>query len=299
MSYIIDSTPDIFDEYPLTKLTAMDELFIITDNATSTSLIFNFEKRGLDARCIVQAVDYKNRCMSEIRSRTLRFKIKSVFSPRPFADEAITFTGGGFTASAIAKDGSYRLIAALPTFVMPSGEKGLKVNLAFTIKNTSASINQIHTKNRFNETTNITMFDKVSGTIRIGEEKKSIDESSYSGRHIRKTSTFPLLHNSYSSHGYGRNEEEFSFILSLVEKECLFLDKGVLKSYKGIETRVKGDEDYIFTNNKEVSLSFSIFSETKEKNGPFRKDRVIRYGLFSGSIDGYAIASVSGYVVVK
>lgn len=297
MSAIIDSTPDIFDKYPVTNLTAMNELYIITDNSSSTSLIFNFEKRGLDARCIVQAVDYKNRRMSEIRSRTLRFKIKSVFSPRPFADEALTFTGGGFTASVVSKGGSYRLIAALPSFVMPSGKTGLKVDLAFSIESTSASINQLFTKNRFNETVNIAVSKKVTGTIRIGEVKNRINENDYSLRRIHKTSTFPLRHNSYSSHGYGRDKTEFSFLLSLIERECLFLNNGVLKSYTGIEKR-ENEKEYIFTDNKEVSLSFTYFSETKEKNGPFRKNRVIRFGLFSGSIGDVSFSSVPGYVVV-
>lgn len=299
MSYLIDSTPDIFEEYQITKLTAVDELFIFTNYNALTSIIFNFEKRGLDARCIVQAVDYKNKKTSELRSRTLRFKIKSVFAPAPFKDEAVTFTGGGFTASVISKDNSYRLIAALPKFVMPSGKKGLKVDFTFSLESSSRSINELHTTKRFNETVHISENGKVAGTIRIEEVKKRINEDEWSVRRIRKTSTFPIRHNSYSSHGWGRENGEFSFLLSLSEKKCLFINERELKSYDGVGTKIEGDNEYIFTNDKEVDISFTNFGESIEKNGPFRKNRALKFGLFSGRIGDVALSSIPGYVVVQ
>ncbi len=124
MSVTVDTSAQILGSLGITKFWGREEIFTLIDHRAGTALIYDFERRHVLSRCIVRAVDYRNRTMTEKRSRTLRFRIKSTFAPYPGEDEGITFTGGGFTASVIAKDNTYRIISALRTFLFLRERRG-------------------------------------------------------------------------------------------------------------------------------------------------------------------------------
>ncbi len=297
MSYLVDSKPDIFSSIKKQPFMAGEEIFSIIDHKEKVAYIFDFERRSLDSRCIVRVIDYKNRIVKEMRSRTLRFKIKSTFSPLPFSDGAITFTGGGFTASAITKDNTSRIIAALPDFPLPSGEKTLKVMLSFSLSPHLPSFNEIYTKARFLEAVHSSISDEVSGTIVSAGVKRKIDEKDFTAVRVWKESSFPLKrYNTYTSYSYGRDTSPFSLILSSDEKDCILLNRDGLTSYPALRIEKKNDEYHFQTQDKKIDLTFTVFSAIKEKNGPFRHNRTIKYGTFSGVISSAAIAPSFGSI---
>ncbi len=297
MSYLVDSKPDIFASTERSSFMAREEIFTIIDHKESIALIFDFEHRGLNSRCIVRAVDYNNKIIKEMRSRTLRFKIKSTFSPLPYSDGAITFTGGGFTASAITKDNTTRIIAALPDFPLFSGEKSLKVMLSFSLQPSLPSFNEIYRKNRFLEAVHSSLSDEVEGTIIRAGVKRKINVADYTAVRVWKESSFPLIkYNTYTSYSYGREITAFSLILSSDEKDCIILSRNGLISYPGLKIEKKSDKYHFTTQDKKIDLIFTVFSAIKEKTGPFRPNRTIKYGTFSGTIMSYTVSSSFGMI---
>ena len=299
MSNAVDTNPGILKDLRSTRLWGNEEIFTIIDHENRTALIYDFERRGVNARCIVRAIDFSGCTTSEIRSRTLRFRIKSTFARLPGEDEGITFTGGGFTASVIARDNTYRIISALPDFVLPSGKKGLKTNIEFTLDPSLTSFNQIYTANRFTEAIHSSTSDSVRGTVTISEEKKAVREEDLSARRVWKTTSFPLRRDSYSSYCYGRSGKgPFSFTLSVEEKKCLLLEGNVLTVKDGIRMEKTEENGYRFTDGKETDISFRVFKVIKEKSGPFRQNRTLKYGLFEGRISSFTIEESFGCIEI-
>lgn len=276
---------------------AREEIFSIIDHKESIALIFDFERRSLDSRCIVRVVDYKNRIVKEMRSRTLRFKIKSTFSPLPFSDGALTFTGGDFTASVITKDNTSRIIAALPSFPLPSGGTSLKVMLSFTLSPYLPSFNEIYRKGRAVEAVHSSISDEVSGTIIKGGAKRKIEKNDFTAVRVWKESSFPLIkYNTYTSYSYGRDVFPFSLILSSDEKDCILLNRDGLTSYPGLKIENRDGEYHFTTQDENIDLTFTVFSVIKEKTGPFRHNRTIKYGTFSGHISSVKVKSSFGSI---
>lgn len=298
MSYLVDSKCDIFSSITPSSLMAREEIFTLIDHKNSIALVFDFERRSLDSRCIVRVIDYKNKIIKEMRSRTLRFKIKSTFSPLPFTDGAITFTGGGFTASVITKDNTSRIVAALPYFPLPSGETSLKVMLSFTLTPLLPSFNALYRKGRAIEAVHSSISDEVEGTIISAGIKREIDGKDFTAVRVWKESSFPLSrHNTYTSYSYGRETTPFSFILSAEEKECLLLTAGGLLSYPALRIEKRSEDEYIFSSeDKKINLSFFVFSSVREKSGPFRHNRTIKYGIFEGVVENIRVKSSFGSV---
>lgn len=297
MSVKVDRSSEILHPLVITNLWGREEVFTIIDHSNETALIYDFERRHVYSRCIVRFVDYKNRRMTEMRSRTLRFRIKSTFAPYPGEDEGITFTGGGFTASVITRGNTYRIISALPDFNLPSGKKGLKTEIEFHIDPSSVSFNQIYTKNRSTEALHSSLSPSVEGRVIIAGEKMKINSADITARRVWKTTSFPLKRNTYSSYCYGReNGEPFSFTLSIAEKKCLLLADNSLTVIDNIRIEKNGENKYIFKDDGGTNLTLSVFAVTKETTGPFRKDRVLKYGLFSGRIASFLITESVGCI---
>lgn len=298
MSYIVDSKCDIFSSIQPSSFMAREEIFTVIDHRNSIALVFDFERRSLDSRCIVRVIDYKRKIAREMRSRTLRFKIKSTFSTLPFTDGAITFTGGGFTASVITKNNTSRIIAALPDFPLPSGETSLKVMLSFTLSPLLPSFNELYRKGRSIEAVHSSIADEVEGTIISAGVKKEIDKSDFTAVRVWKESSFPLSkHNTYTSYSYGRETIPFSFILSHDEKECLLLSRDGLVSYPALRIEKKSEDKFVFSSDdKKINLTFTVFSSIKEKSGPFRHNRAIKYGTYDGVIENMRVKSAIGSI---
>ncbi len=299
MSNVVDTSPVILKHLKSTKLWANEEIFTVIDHSKKTALIYDFERRGVNSRCIVRAVDFSSHTTSEIRSRTLRFRIKSTFARLPGENEGITFTGGGFTASVIARDNTYRIISALPEFVLPSGTKGLKTYMEFTLDPGEASFNQICTKNRFTEAIHSSSSPSVRGRVTIGEEGKELNEENLTAQRVWKTTSFPLRRSSYSSYCYGRNSHgPFSFTLSLEDKKCLLEENSTLRVLDNVKMEKVSDDEYTFTDGENTALSFRVFRVIEEKSGPFRKNRTLKYGLFKGRISSFTIDESFGCIEV-
>lgn len=297
MSVKVDTSPNILHPLVITSLWGREEIFTIIDHRNKTALIYDFERRHVYSRCIVRVVDYKNRKMTEMRSRTLRFRIKSTFAPYPGEDEGITFTGGGFTASAITRDNTYRIISALPDFNLPSGKKGLKTEIEFHIDPSSVSFNQIYTKNRSTEAVHSSISPSVEGTVIVGGEKMKIESGNLTARRVWKTTSFPLRRDAYPSCCYGRADgEPFSFTFSGSQKKCLLLTGDELTVIDNIRIRKNGENEYLFTDDGGTMLNLTLFAVTGEKTGPFRRNRVLKYGLFSGRIGDFSVPESFGCI---
>lgn len=288
MSTRLDSSPSVFSSLTPSLLTANEEIFTLINHRESTAVIFDFEKRHLNARAIIRVIDFRSRKVGETRSRTLRFKIKSTFASRPYENEAITFTGGGFTASAVTKDNTTRIISASPDFLLPDGERGLKTLLSFSLDPAGASFNRLYTKSRYYEAVHTSLSPCVSGSIRKGGIKKEIEDADYSAYYLWKLSSFPLKRSSNTLFCYGRTDSPFLFRLSLRDGKCIFLKNNSLESFEGIRASEEKGE-YIFSNSGSVSITFTPFHTEMEKTGPFRENRILRYGVFTGRIGDYSL----------
>ena len=296
MSYSVDSSPSVFSSLTPTSLTAREEIFTFINHRQKKAVIFDFERRRVNSRCIVRVIDYEKRTVSECRSRTLRFNIKSTFAPRPYEDEGITFTGGGFTASAITKDDTTYLIAALPDMALSDGEQVFKAQLSFTLNREDASFNQLYTKGRNTEAIHSSIAPSASGTLIIGGRKLEIDPAEHTAQRVWKTTTFPIKRDYYSSYCYGRTSEPFSFTLSVEERKCMANIGNTLSSYDGIRMDKKSEDEYTFTDGEKVNICFSVFSTVKEKTGPFRENRTLKYGLFGGNIASFEFSESFGCI---
>ncbi len=112
-----------------------------------------------------------------------------------------------------------------------------------------------------------------------------------------KATSFPLRRNSYSSYSYGiAGKEPFSFTLSIAEKKCLLLLGKELTVRDNIRMEKTGDDGLFFTNDGDTSINLTVFAVTKEKTGPFRQNRVLRYGLFTGRIASFSIPESFGCI---
>ena len=296
MSYSVDSSPSVFSSLTPTSLTAREEIFTFINHTQKKAVIFDFERRRVNSRCIVRVIDYSTRTVSEKRSRTLRFNIKSAFAERPFEDEGITFTGGGFTASAVTKDNTTRIIAALPEMELPGGTQGFKAQLSFTLNPDNASFNQLYTKGRFTEAVHSSLSPSASGTLIIGGRKIQIDPGEHTAERVWKTTTFPIKRDYYSSYCYGHKEKPFSFTLSVEERKCVALIDDALSFYDGIEMKKESEDEYTFTDGKKINIHFSVFAVVREKTGPFRENRTLKYGVFGGNIREFEFSESFGCI---
>lgn len=294
MSIIVDSSHTFLSSYSNSPFSASEEIFTLIDHKNCISYIFVHEKRRLNSRAIIRVVDYKNKIAKEERSRTLRFKIKSTFASLPYSDEAITFTGGGFTSSVIAKTNTYMIVAAAPSFILPNGKENFKAMLSFSINPKSLSYNQLFEKGRQKEVIHLSSSDCVKGEISIGERRSEIDSSSFSARRTWKKSSFPLKREIFSFYIYGREEKSFSILYSVQEKKCVLLDENSLITYNNVEMKKESDSLFLFSNNQDTEISFSVFTTLTEKTGPFRQNRKLNYGLFSGKVGSFSFSDAFG-----
>lgn len=291
MSFFYDSKPDAIEKIKQTKLTAKEEIYTFINHKASTALIIDYERRYLNSRCIVKEVDFGRKIIKEKRSRTLRFKIKSTFSPLPFSDEALTFTGGGFTASVVKKEKTYRLLAALPEMENTDGRIGLKLDIIFSSDKTKESFNSIYSTKMASEALTGTILSLTSGALIKGGIKENMEKDDYSLRRIWKISSFPLKRSSSSSFIYGKEDEDYSIFFSLVENRCFLLKGGLLTSFPVHEMEKISNMEYVLTGGENTVIHFSLFALTKEKTGPFRKNRTIGYGEAEGRIGTFTFSS--------
>lgn len=291
MNIILDSSPKEIERIKQTKLTAFEEIYTLINHKESTAIIFDFERRYLESRCIVKEIDYSKKIIKEKRSRTLRFKVKSTFAPRPESNEALTFQGGGFTASVVRKENTYRLIAAIPTMENTDNIRGLKLDVIFVNKSDTISFNSIYTKNKSSEAESSSILSISSGSIVKGGIKQKIENSDYTLIRTWKMSSFPVKRNTYYSFIYGKEDEAFSIFFSFDERKCFLLKKGSLTEYPLKETRKISESEYLFIGDEKTVIHVSFFAFTKERSGPFRKNRTINYGVASGRLDSFSFSS--------
>ena len=194
MEYLVNESPSILIEKETGKaypFSAEEEVFVVINSSSKQMISFDFEKRKLSARCIVRLIDYDKGAISEVSAVTPKFNIKSTFAPKPYGDSDITFLGGGFTASAVSRNGRIGIIASVPEIKLPSGGKGLKIEAFLTNDEKDKSFNFLLSYDKKTESLHASIAKEISGTIWIGEEKTEIIGDNLQGRHIWKRTSFP------------------------------------------------------------------------------------------------------------
>ena len=287
MEYLINDSPSILIEKETGKaypFSAEEEVFVVINSSSREMISFDFEKRKLSARCIVRLIDYDKCAISEVSAVTPKFNIKSTFAPKPYGDSDITFLGGGFTASAVSRNGRIGIIASVPEIKLPSGGKGLKVEAFLTNDEKDKSLHASIAK-------------EISGTIWIGEEKTEILGDNLQGRHIWKRTSFPKRKEKPVGIIYGKaNKMPFSSVVLTYDDSLTLNTEGVMKRYEKIQWIEIGDKVLNITNGENINIKAEIFSSIHEKQGPFRKARTFRYAIFSGTIDDKTIDEAIGYL---
>ena len=258
---------------------------------------FDFEKRKLSARCIVRLIDYDKCAISEVSAVTPKFNIKSTFAPKPYGDSDITFLGGGFTASAVSRNGRIGIIASVPEIKLPSGGKGLKVEAFLTNDEKDKSFNCLLSYDKKTESLHASIAKEISGTIWIGEEKTEIIGDNLQGRHIWKRTSFPKRKEKPVGIIYGKaNKKPFSSVVLTYDDSLTLNTEGVMKRYKKVQWVNAGNNVLNITNGENINIKAEIFSSIHEKQGPFRKARTFRYAIFSGTMDDKIIDEAIGYL---
>lgn len=281
-------TPSIFESLSFSSLNKREEVVTLLNHKEKWALVFDFERNRLHSRCIIRYIDLERKIVKETRSKALRFKIKSTFAPLPFVDEALTFTGGGFTSSLISKNSSYRLLSAIPDFFR------IKTDISFSLDKSSPSYNQLYSKNRLFETFHASFSNTVSGTISKEEKKKEMKTEDYALYYTWKVSSFPLKRDSIIISANGvENNIPFSLFynpktnkITLIREEKTTID----------DVEIKQENSKIYLVSQRTKIEAKIFAPIKEKSGPYRLERSINYALFSGTISHFSFSQALGVI---
>lgn len=281
-------TPSIFESLSFSSLNKREEVVTLLNHKERWAIVFDFERNRLHSRCIIRYIDLERKIVKETRSKALRFKIKSTFAPLPFVDEALTFTGGGFTSSLISKNSSYRLLSAIPDFFR------IKTDISFSIDKSSPSYNQLYSKNRLFETFHASFSNTVSGTISKEEKKREMQTEDYALYYTWKVSSFPLKRDSIIISANGvENSIPFSLFynpktnkITLIREEKTTID----------DVEIKQVNSKIYLVSQRTKIEAKIFAPIKEKSGPYRLERNINYALFSGTISHFSFSQALGVI---
>lgn len=281
-------TPSIFESLSFSSLNKREEVVTLLNHKERWAIVFDFERNRLHSRCIIRYIDLERKIVKETRSKALRFKIKSTFAPLPFVDEALTFTGGGFTSSLISKNSSYRLLSAIPDFFR------IKTDISFSIDKSSPSYNQLYSKNRLFETFHASFSNTVSGTISKEEKKREMQTEDYALYYTWKVSSFPLKRDSIIISANGvENSIPFSLFynpktnkITLIREEKTTID----------DVEIKQENNKIYLVSQRTKIEAKIFAPIKEKSGPYRLERNINYALFSGTISHFSFSQALGVI---
>lgn len=300
MEYLVNESPSILIEKETGKaypFSAEEEVFVVIDSSSKQMISFDFEKRKLSARCIIRLIDYDKGAISEVSAVTPKFNIKSTFAPKPYGDSDITFLGGGFTASAVSRNGRIGIIASVPEIKLPSGGKGLKIEAFLYNDEKDKSFNCLLSYYKKTESLHASIAKEITGTIWIGENKTEIVGNNLQGRHIWKRTSFPKRKEKPVGIIYGKvDKKPFSSVVLTYDDSLTLNTEGVMKRYEKIQW-VKTEDDVLnITNGENINITAEIFSSIHEKQGPFRKARTFRYALFSGTIDDKIIDEAIGYL---
>ena len=300
MEYLINDSPSILIEKETGKaypFSAEEEVFVVINSSSREMISFDFEKRKLSARCIVRLIDYDKCAISEVSAVTPKFNIKSTFAPKPYGDSDITFLGGGFTASAVSRNGRIGIIASVPEIKLPSGGKGLKVEAFLTNDEKDKSFNCLLSYDKKTESLHASIAKEITGTIWIGEEKTEIVGDNLQGRHIWKRTSFPKRKEKPVGIIYGKaNKKPFSSVVLTYDDSLTLNTEGVMKRYKKVQWVNAGNNVLNITNGENINIKAEIFSSIHEKQRPFRKARTFRYAIFSGTMDDKIIDEAIGYL---
>ena len=300
MEYLINDSPSILIEKETGKaypFSAEEEVFVVINSSSREMISFDFEKRKLSARCIVRLIDYDKCAISEVSAVTPKFNIKSTFAPKPYGDSDITFLGGGFTASAVSRNGRIGIIASVPEIKLPSGGKGLKVEAFLTNDEKDKSFNCLLSYDKKTESLHASIAKEITGTIWIGEEKTEIVGDNLQGRHIWKRTSFPKRKEKPVGIIYGKaNKKPFSSVVLTYDDSLTLNTEGVMKRYKKVQWVNAGNNVLNITNGENINIKAEIFSSIHEKQGPVRKARTFRYAIFSGTMDDKIIDEAIGYL---
>lgn len=300
MEYLVNDNPSILIEKETGKaypFSAEEEIFVVIDSISKEMISFDFEKRKLSARCIVRLIDYDKGVISEVSAITPKFNIKSTFAPFPFKDSDITFLGGGFTASAVSRNGRIGIIASVPEIKLPNGGKGLKVEAFLTNDEKEKSFNCLISYGKKTESLHSSIAKEITGTIWIGEKKTEIVGDNLQGRHIWKRTSFPKRKEKPVGIIYGKsNNKPFSSVVLTYDDSLTLNTEGLLKRYDKIKWIEEEKDSIRITNGSNINVKAKIFSSVHEKQGPLRKARSFKYATFSGSIDEKIIEEAIGYL---
>ena len=276
---------------------AEEEVFAILDTRNRWMISLDFEKRHLASRCIVRFIDYRARKVSEVKAVTPRFNIKSTFARHPYGDSDITFMGGGFTASAVARKGRISLIASIPPLVLPDKRQGLKMEVSMRNPIERKSFNCFLSYSSRFESLHASFMDDLKGNITVGDEKYELGEEDHlQGRHVWKRTTFPKRKEKPIGIIYGETEgKEFSLVILSYDNSATLTSVNGTVTYGNVEWKSDG-EKIVITNGRDFSLSASVFASIHEIRGPFRKARTFRYATFEGKVEGKTPDFAAGYL---
>ena len=300
MEYLIKDEPSILinsqtgNAYPFS---AEEEVFVVLDSVKKQMISFDFEKRKLSARCIVRLIDYGKGLVTEAKATTPKFNIKSTFAPTPYADSDITFLGGGFTASAVARNEKIGYIASVPELLLPDGTKGLRIEASLSINKDIKSFNCFLSYGKKSESLHASIAEDISGTIWIGENKAIVNGENLQGRHVWKRTSFPKKKERPIAIIYGRASNlPFSCVSLTYDNSFSIITDGYMKGFRGVEWIEKDNDTILITNKNEINVEAKIFSSVHEKRGPFRKANTFRYAMFSGQVLNKKITEAVGYL---
>lgn len=299
MEYKVDTNPSLFIN-PQSGTTysfdAEEEIFVINDDSNERTITIDFEKRKLYCRCIIRLIDYKIEKVYELSAAASRFKIKSTFAPLPFSPSGMIFQGGGFTASAVAKDDEIGIIVSAPEMIINEKERGLHLELRTKNIKENPSFNSIVFEKNKSESFHTSPLSSFSGYITMNEKKTVIKEENFSGKHIWKHTSFTKRKEKPVVIINGANDGKpyYGTIHSFTNKAVLFSSS--LQTFDSIKwTEIDGDT-FLFSNHKEVELKAKIFASIYKKRGPFRRANTVKYALFSGHMGETKIDKGRGYI---
>ncbi|MGN1189580.1 MAG: hypothetical protein ACI4SL_04195 [Candidatus Ornithospirochaeta sp.] len=300
MEYLIKDEPSILinsqtgNAYPFS---AEEEVFVVLDSVKKQMISFDFEKKKLSARCIVRLIDYGKGVVEESRATTPKFNIKSTFAPTPYGDSDITFLGGGFTASAVARNGKIGIIASVPELLLPDGNKGIRIEASISINPNIKSFNCLLSYGKNSESLHASIADDINGTIWIGENKTIINGESLQGRHIWKRTSFPKKKERPIAIIYGKASNlPFSCVSLTYDNSFSIITDGYMKGFRGVEWIEKDKDTILITNKNEINIEAKVFASIHEKRGPFRKANTFKYALFSGQVLDKKFTEAVGYL---
>lgn len=282
-------TPSIFESLSFSSLNKREEVVTLLNHKERWALVFDYERNKLHSRCIIRYIDLERKIIKETRSKTLRFKIKSTFASLPFNDEALTFTGGGFTSSLISKKSNYRLLSAIPDFFR------IKTDISFSLDKASPSYNQLYSKKRLFETFHASFSNTISGTISREEKKREMIKEDYTIYYTWKVSSFPLKRDSIIISANGvENNIPFSIFFNPKTNKLTLIREGI--TIIDDDVKIKQEKTNIYFVSQKTRIEARIFAPIKEKSGPYRLERNINYALFSGTISHFSFSGALGVI---